>query len=89
MAGIGGLVCGRSGATRVGGVRFEDLREGEGRPFGFTLEGYPVILLALIKVALKSKFIPSGQVVIKRVCRAPFCIVFIGILIGILDGWLP
>jgi hypothetical protein len=50
------LVCGRSGATRArGGLFGEDIRKGEGRLFGFTLEGYPgVIFLALIKVTLKS-----------------------------------
>jgi hypothetical protein len=60
MAMIGGLVCGRFGTTRAGRDWFgEDIREGEGRLFGFTLEGYPeVITLALITVIWKSHSYP-------------------------------
>ena len=88
MAMIGGLVCGRFGTTRAGRDWFgEDIREGEGRLFGFTLEGYPeVITLALITVTWKITFIPRGQIVIKRICREKFCIVF---FISILNGRLP
>lgn len=45
MAVIGILVCGRSVATRVGGDWIgEDIREGEGRLFGLTLERYPEVI---------------------------------------------